>query len=490
MLFILGLSSTLLLQETDLILNVQEKTLETNREPLLSGPGSFKAEWYRTWGGVEIENWGIITIDSLDNIYQLGLTRSFGAGLDDICLVKYNNIGELQWNRTWGGNKSEMPRALISDSSNNIYIAGHTESFGAGLNDLFLVKYNSSGDLQWNHLWGGKEQDFGKALVLDSSDNIYIAGTTYSFGPGSNAICIVKYNSSGHLQWNQTWGGIESERCGEIALDSSDNIYIAGTTTSFGAGMNDICIVKYNSSGHLQWNQTWGGIESEVCGEIALDSSDSIYITGKNYSSGETDVHLIKYDHTGNEVWNHTWGITGGTGDNRIVLDSSNNIYIGGTITKSIPLDFSIYLVKYNSSGMRLWNQTWNNSDEDVLQDISIDSLDNICITGETTISDEGSMLLLRYDSLGSLISYNNWGGFGAAVGFGIDLDSSDNIYIGGMINSFSGGGADLFIVKFVEEPSELVIHGFDFLILILILSVFSIITVISRFTKTLIRKK
>ncbi|KKL04094.1 hypothetical protein LCGC14_2619500, partial [marine sediment metagenome] len=124
-----------------------EQDVKDNRNiiPLLSASNSVVIEWNRTWGGIDSDyGWGV-AVDSSGDIYVAGETLSFGAGQDDMVLVKYNSSGVKQWNRTWGGINGDYGRGVAVDSSDNVYVAGGTDSFGAGQDDIFLVKYNSSG---------------------------------------------------------------------------------------------------------------------------------------------------------------------------------------------------------------------------------------------------------------------------------------------------------------------------------------------------------
>ncbi|MHA1191479.1 MAG: SBBP repeat-containing protein, partial [Promethearchaeota archaeon] len=234
--------------------------------------------------------------DSSDNIYITGVTNSFGMGDYNMCLVKFDPSGVLQWNRMWGGSGYESGSAIALDSSENIYITGFIKNINPINFDICLVKYDPSGVLQWNRTWDGDVIEWSNAIVLDSSDNIYITGLTNSFETEDYDMCLVKYDPSGVLQWNRTWGGSGYEYGSAIALDSSDNIYITGVTNSFGMGDYDMCLVKYDPSGVLQWNRTWGGSDNEYGFAIALDSSENIYIAGEteSYGAGGDDIYLVK----------------------------------------------------------------------------------------------------------------------------------------------------------------------------------------------------
>ena len=178
-----------------------------NTIPLSAVYDTIQNESNRTWGGVENEIGKDIVFDSFYNVYFFGETWSFGAGGRDLCLVKYDYSGTQLWNRTWGGNSLEYARKILLDSSENIYLIGVTRSFGEGENDMCIIKFNSLGEQMWNKTWGGYETDYAYDAVIDSLDNIYIAGYTYSFGAGGNDICLVKYDYSGTQLWNRTCGG-------------------------------------------------------------------------------------------------------------------------------------------------------------------------------------------------------------------------------------------------------------------------------------------
>jgi uncharacterized delta-60 repeat protein len=342
--------------------------------------------WHRTWGGDDDERAFGIAVDSLNNIFLTGHTYSFGGGIN-IFLLKYNSSGDLEWYKLWNRSVQDMGRAVALDSLNNIYIVGHSGNTWDGLADMVLVKFNSSGDYQWERTWGGGKNDDAMAITLDSSNNIYLAGYTMSYGLGARDICLVKYNSSGVKLWNTTWGGSDNDRGASIVLDSSGNIFIGGETRNYGAGLTDMCLVKYNSSGDYKWHRTWGGVENDWGKAISIDKMNNIYLTGytRSFTNGETDMCLVKYNNTGIQQWNHTWGGKYEEEAYGVAVDSLDNIYITGEAQSSEGAPKNLCLVKYNNDTEEYeWHSIWGGIQSDGAFSVKLDSLDNIYLGGYT----------------------------------------------------------------------------------------------------------
>ncbi|SVB56374.1 uncharacterized protein METZ01_LOCUS209228, partial [marine metagenome] len=198
------------------------------------------------------------------------------SGGSDAFFMKYNSSGDKQWTRQFGTSSSDDASGVAVDSSGNIYITGGTQGgFGnytnAGTWDIFLAKYNSNGVQQWVKQSGTSTEDNGNAVAIDSSDNIYITGRTSGgdldgqTNSGRQDIFLIKYNSSGTKLWTKLLGGGQyaHEVALDIKIDSSDNIYLTGMTTgdldgntnannNMGSNKNDFFVVKYNSDGVLQ----------------------------------------------------------------------------------------------------------------------------------------------------------------------------------------------------------------------------------------------
>ncbi|MFX1487572.1 MAG: hypothetical protein ACFFBI_00370 [Promethearchaeota archaeon] len=318
---------------------------ETSNIILVKYSSSGSLEWNKTWGGIDNDIGNALCLDSRNNIYITGVTRSLGDNNGDLALIKYNESGELEWNRTWGGDQLEVGYDLTTDKSENIYVIGYTESYGL-LGDIILLKFNSSGVLLWNKTWGGGDTDLGYAISVDSDENVYFTGYTSSFEAETSDLLLVKSNKEGNIQWNITWGDTFPDEGRDLAIDSSNNIFVVGTTQNYGAGSNDFVLLKFNSSGNLIWNTTWGGSENEYAYSIALNSKEYIYVVGytTSFNGNDKDVAVIKFNETGNIEWFKTWGNEFEECAYGITINSLDNLCITGDRDGFGNRDYLIFL--------------------------------------------------------------------------------------------------------------------------------------------------
>jgi predicted RNA binding protein with dsRBD fold (UPF0201 family) len=316
---------------------------------LLKYDSSGNLLWNKTWGGSFDDRGYGIALDGSGNLFITGYTKSYGAGYYDAFLLKYDSDGNLLWYKTWGGSDSDYGKGIALDSSGNAFITGSTKSYGAGYDDAFLLKYDSDGNLLWYKTWGGSDSDYGKGIALDGSGNAFITGDTYSFGAGYSDAFLLKYDVSGNQLWNKTWGGSDSDYGKGIMLDSSGNAFITGSTDSYEDGNGDAFLLKYDSSGNLLWYKTWGGSDYDYGCEIALDASGNLFITGSTYSygAGYRDIFLLKYDSSGNLLWYKIWGGSNSDWGKGIALDASGNAFITGETNSYGAGNYDTFLLKF-----------------------------------------------------------------------------------------------------------------------------------------------
>jgi len=266
----------------------------------------------------------------------LGRTYSFGAGSTDIYLLKTDVSGNLDWNKTFGGSSSDSTTQVLETSDGGYLVLGGTNSFGAGSSDIYLLKTDVSGNLDWNKTFGGSSSDY-PTQVLETSDGGYLVlGQTYSFGAGGQDIYLLKTDVSGNLDWNKTFGGSSSEEPTQVIETSDGGYLVLGRTSSFGAGYHDIYLLKTDVSGNLDWNKTFGGSSWESTTQV-LETSDGGYLVlgyTESFGAGGQDIYLLKTDFSGNSLKEK---IIGGKSSDYIysVAPSSEGGFLLGGLTFS-----------------------------------------------------------------------------------------------------------------------------------------------------------
>jgi hypothetical protein len=316
-------------------------------------------QWTKTIGGPGNEE-GFSLIQTSDGGYAIaGFTISFGAGGADVYVVKLDAKGNLQWTRTIGGESDDIGHSLIQTSDGGYAIAGLTSSFGAGGDDVYLVKLDAKGNLQWTRTIGGESDDIGHSLIQTSDGGYAIAGYTYSLNAEDWDVYVVKLDANGNLQWTKTIGGENNEGIllihapADIIQTSDGGYAIAGSTKSFGAGKDDVYVVKLDANGNLQWTKTIGGTGYDW-GESLIQTSDGGYaIAGYTESFGTRsgDVYLVKLDANGNLQWTKTIGGTGWDVGHSLIQTSDGGYAIASFTESFGARDLDVYVVKLDRNG-------------------------------------------------------------------------------------------------------------------------------------------
>ena len=427
------------------------------------------------------------------------------------------------WAKKGGGSSSDGGYGIAVDGAGNTYVTGYfegTASFGgtsltsSGGKDVFVAKYDTSGNLLWAKKGGGTDWDEGYGIAVDSAGNTYVTGYfegTASFGgtsltsSGSNDVFVAKYDASGNVLWEKKAGGTNFDKGRGIAVDGSGNAYVTGefsgtasfggtTLSSSGTYIADIFVAKYDASGNVLWAKKAGGSSWDEGRSIAVDGSGNTYVTGyflgtANFggttltSSGSNDVFVAKYDASGNVLWAKKGGGSSLDGGSGIAVDGSGNAYVtgefsgtasfGGT-TLSSSGGSDIFVAKYDASGAVLWaKKAWGTSD-DLGFGIAVDGSGNTYVSGffegtasfgGTTLSSSGSrdIFIAKYDASGSVLWAKKAGGTSDDEGEGIAVDGAGNTYVTGYFEgtaSFGGdtlissGSRDIFIAKLVQCPT------------------------------------
>lgn len=432
--------------------------------------------WARRIGGTDTDGGQSTTVDAFGNLYVAGyfyspsisfdsiiLTNTNGSGnISDIFIVKYNEQGVAQWAKSAGGMQGmDKVRSIKTDSAGAIYMTGSfispSISFDSFVlnnmdtlnapgvtSDMYIVKYDTSGNALWAKSYGGLGGEGGTSIALDTAENIYISGGfDYNFSIGSTTLnysggqdlFIAKFDRNGNALWAKSAGGFMNDIATCVATDIFGSVYLTGyfqspsvtfdTITFSNTGGLDIFLLKYDMEGNLQWAKSHTGNSADQANFLATDIQGNVYEAGSYRSSsiafdnlilngtGNDKIYLAKYDSSGNITWARSFGNINGDNASSVATDKFGNAYLTGffydtliyfdSFSFSSPTPSRLFLAKFGGNGNVLWakSTTGNSGASSYANSIAANDYGDIYVTGFYA----GSSLILDSVTLSSALS-------------------------------------------------------------------------------------
>ena len=327
--------------------------------------------------------------------YVLGAeTSHFGAGGTDSFLIKTDSSGTIEWVKAYGDSSTDSFRGVMRTLDEGYIIAGESWA-GAGIDDVSLVKTDSSGSLEWAKAYGGGGIDAMWQEVIDClpSDGGYITGGfTYSFGTGNFDCFAVKTDSSGEAEWAKVVGGASDyDLFHTVEYSATDGGYLFGGKTNSFPGT--VFLVKFDSTGVVTWAKTYGGATLYDYWQALKQTSDGGYILG-------SDSTVLKIDSSGEIEWAKTYQ----NPDARIWAIqqiSAGYIFAG---TASLPdSSWNFFVIQVDASGAVEWAKAYGGSAADYGYVLQEDSEGGYVVVGSTASYPGCSGLLIKTDSSGDI---------------------------------------------------------------------------------------
>ncbi len=444
------------------------------------------------------------------NRFFSGLSKLLVCGFAALPILFFSTKAQAQnciWADGAGGNEFATANSLVTDANGYVYATGYYQSativFGtttltnmstAGTRDLYLVKYDSIGNVVWAKSAGGANDEYANSVAVDTSGNIYVIGSyssstmviggTTLTNAGGYDVFLLKYDPSGSVVWAKSFGSSGNDEGRGVAVDASGNLLVTGgylsATLTWGAtvltnvssGSADVFLAKLTPDGSVVWAKSAGGSGYDDALSVAVDNQRNVFVTGYYYSptmtfspiavtnAGHDDMYLVKYDSTGTIVWATSVGDTGYEYGTSVAIDPSGNVLVGGgfsspsvhigTTTLTSMGNSDAFVAKYNNSGTAIWANSAGGTNLEHTNCIAVDNTGGVYLTGyfysgtldagSATVTNSASgtpdIFLVKYAATGVVQWGTGYGGSSDDRCNSVATGLGGQIYIGGYYTS------------------------------------------------------
>lgn len=330
--------------------------LESAEVMLLKTNENGYVEWRKYYGGPYADQ--AVSMDtSIDgNLILTGVTETTNKSYQ-VYALKLTMDGDTIWSKSYGGDVWDFGQKVISLTDGGYALFGQTYSYGEGEGDYYLLRLNSDGDTLWTRTYGGPELESGQSIALASDGGFFLAGHTESYGAGNKDVYIIRTNSDGDTLWTKTYGGSEDDFCYAVTATSDGGFVIAGGTFNNTAGEGDFMMVKFDANGLELWESIWDGSADEYWYDVIEDANQDIVAVGyvEESAFGKEDVRIERLSSDGN--WSGV-GVSHGSPEHDRAFDvkqTSDGCYVMVGHTGGFLNRFDdVYLIKMDCNGLAI----------------------------------------------------------------------------------------------------------------------------------------
>lgn len=382
-------------------------------------------------------------------------------------------ISQTFFEQTYGGNFDEYAHSVKQTDDDGFILCGYTTSMGNGLEDVYVVKTDASGNLEWEKTYGGSNNDHGYYITHTNDGGYIFCGETFSYG--LMKAFVIRINSVGDTIWTKFYPGYYTARARHILPTTDNGFIICGGTASTEIGETDVFIFKIDEAGIMQWSKTYGGTDYDNAFAMCNTNDDGYLFVGSTSSFGvqNFDLYILKTNSEGDTLWTKTYGGPGYDGGFSVHKLEDNNFVIGVETSNFGASNLNMVVVKINDDGEIIWSSPVG---VDIIHRGPFLSLtsDN-CIAGcgwnHTYNPTTTDMVIFKMDTEGELLWTQIYGGSDYDLGLSIVETSDLGLAVAGATQSFGSGMFDMYLVKtnsnggltsthnFQEESSEIQIY-------------------------------
>ena len=309
--------------------------------------------WSKVYGGEDDEEANDI-VKFEDGYVFVGSTETFGNERLSYYITKIDSKGDIDWQKIYYRDEDDeyFGNAIATDGK-DLLIAGterHLNFMSSKINPL-LLKLNKEGTRVWRGFYGGKDEDYANAIIY-TKDGYLMAGRTESYGHGDFDMYAVKIDNNGKVQWYAGYGGKDDDAANAV-IETGDGYLFVGSTDSFGLSRDDVYVVKTDKNGKVQWQQTYGGNRDDEAYAVTQSPDGGYVIVGRSESFSRRkgyDLYLFKIDANGQLEWERTYGGESDDVGNDIITVEDGYLIVGERKTR-LSRDGNVWILKVDPKG-------------------------------------------------------------------------------------------------------------------------------------------
>ncbi|MCK4694186.1 MAG: hypothetical protein KAT74_00415, partial [Candidatus Cloacimonetes bacterium] len=352
------------------------------------------------------------------------------------------------WTKTFGGNESEWASSVQQTTDGGYIIAGGTWSYGAGESDFWLVKTDENGNEEWNQTYGGSNSDNANSVQQTTDGGYIIAGFTYSYGAGESDFWLIKTDENGNVEWDQTYGGSDYDFANSVQQTTDGGYIVAGSTGSIEVAF---WLVKTDENGNEEWNQTYNVGFMSYAYSVQQTTDGGYIVAGET----DSDFWLVKIDENGNGEWMQIYGGNESEWASSVQQTTDGGYIIAGGTWSYGAGESDFWLVKTDENGNEEWNQTYGGSDYDSANSVQQTTDGGYIVAGHISswVSDD-DFWLIKTDENGNVEWDQTYGGYDSDNANSVQQTTDGGYIVAGFTESYGSGSKDVWLLKFAPEGS------------------------------------
>jgi hypothetical protein len=371
-----------------------------------------------------------------------------------MAVLVYAQMPDTLWTKTYGSALAEQGMSVQVTSDEGYIIAGCTFIAGGGGHNFYLIKTDSLGDTLWTNTYGGPGYDCAQSVRQTTDGGYVLAGYSYSFGGVRPDVYLVKTDPSGVGLWDRVYGG-EQDDAGADILQTFDGGYIvAGYTSSFGEGLEDLWLLKTDSLGDTTWTQTYGTIFGDGGSAVVQTADSGFVVTGANGSGATSSLWVLKTDRNGVLQWSKIYSPGNLSSGSSIQQTMDGGFVVAGTSFAGAG-ESDFWLLKTDSQGDTLWTRTYGGAFSDDALSLRQTPEGGFIVAGRTWSFGAGveDLYVVRTDSLGNVLWTWVHGGTYDDRAISVDLTADRGYVVAGRTESFGAGDYDVWLLRIATDP-------------------------------------